>query len=138
MEQKISSMDSLHGWWLDLLRRGELPGDHDGSGVTPRELLFTHYIEHSKRISASRKSIETQLGCFIKAIAPGTKTLNDTVEVRTTNHRGEIGYQSCRGTYHLPTLKACRDALADQCGTLDWEGCPDEWQKAEPYDPKLI
>src|SRR5262249_15675131 len=115
LEQKVSSMDALHGWWLDLLRRGELPGDHGGAGITPRELLFDKYIGHAKHIGTSRRSIETQLGCFIRNIAPGAKAYNESVNVEMKDHRGNFASREYRGTYHLPTLKACRDALAEQC-----------------------
>jgi hypothetical protein len=134
MEQKIASMDSQHSWWLDLLRKGELPGDRDGVGITPRGLLFAHYISHAKRIGANRRSIETQLGYFIRAIAPTTTAVDETVEVLIRDRRGETRALQCRGTYHLPKLKECRDELKKQCGTFNWDGCPDEWQKVEYED----
>jgi Family of unknown function (DUF5906) len=133
-EQKIASMDPLHGWWLDQLRRAELPGDHQGYGVTPRQLLFDHYIEHAKQTGISRRAIETQLGAFIRTVVPGVRPDRAAIIVQFIDRRYQelTNDRTYRGTYRFPTLAECRQEFVRQCGGGDWEGCPDEWQPARP------
>src|SRR5262249_35574650 len=68
VEQKIETATSEQGWWLDVLRNGILPGDWDGTGSAPSELLFDHYVEHARKRGTSRRSIETALGIFLKKV----------------------------------------------------------------------
>jgi hypothetical protein len=52
-EQKVASLDAEQQWWLDILRRGQLPGDREGTGETNCTTLYEHYIDQAQR-AASR------------------------------------------------------------------------------------
>jgi hypothetical protein len=75
VEQKLQAATTEQSWWLDLLRKGMLPGDWDGDGVAPSELLFDDYIEHAKKKGVSRRAIETQLGMFLNRVVGGGRSL---------------------------------------------------------------
>jgi Family of unknown function (DUF5906) len=75
VEQKLQAATTEQSWWLDLLRKGMLPGDWDGDGLAPSELLFDDYIEHAKKKGVSRRAIETQLGMFLNRVVGGGRSL---------------------------------------------------------------
>src|SRR5271165_6254202 len=64
-DQKLQSANPEHSWWVDILRNGVLPGDWEGIGSAPSELLFNDYIEHAKKKGVPRRAIETQIGMFL-------------------------------------------------------------------------
>ena len=71
LEQKLETASAEQGWWLDILRRGTLPGyrdDETPSNESPCEVLYDDYIEHAKKQGVSRRAIETQLGMFLHKI----------------------------------------------------------------------
>jgi hypothetical protein len=127
LDQKIEGMTPEQAWWLDTLMQGALPlrphGIHE-LGVCQREDLFNEYIHHAAVQRVNHRSIETQLGMFLrKQLGAGLKDLRPTV------HRGRI---YC---YGLPPLKDCRRLFSEglgqpvDWGSANWES--EDWQQGE-------
>lgn len=121
VEQKVASLSAELGWWLDLLRSGTLPGDTEGAGVVVRQQLYRDYLEHSKRIGARRRSIETQIGMFLRKYVPELRRF----EQESASGRN-VGY------FEFPSLEECRAALTRLTpGLTDWDA-PSEWVPNNP------
>src|SRR5262245_37395553 len=73
LEQKVASMTPEEAWWLDVLKRGVLPGDCEGEGVAPSAEMYDHYIKHARDRGVARRVSETALGMFLKKFAPGMR-----------------------------------------------------------------
>ena len=141
LDQKVSSMSPEQGWWFDTLARGELPWGCNEPGRCPASRLFDRYVRHASRQGARRRSIETQLGMFLRKYVPGLR-------------KSEGGYDYWSGAqmiymqgmvYAFPTLDACREAFARALGRddgvtawvekADWtlEPTPDPVRGEEPF-----
>jgi hypothetical protein len=67
LDQKLATLTAEQGWWLDLLRSGQLPhGAKDHRNEAPAALLFDHYVRYAGCIGARHKALETQLGIFLR------------------------------------------------------------------------
>ena len=66
--QQVSTMSPEESWWLDMLKRGELPGSVGKPGVTPKDELRRSYQEHAKRRGIARTMNETALGMFLHRV----------------------------------------------------------------------
>jgi Family of unknown function (DUF5906) len=133
LEQKVASMTLEQGWWMEILKNGTLPGDWDGNGKAPTDLLYQHYIEHSKCRGSVRRSIETQLGNFLHDMVPGL------TKPKTTYRYYERGTEKTkRGyVYAFPPLSECRHAFSQKLGGSDlpWDD-DDSWTPdSKPQPP---
>jgi hypothetical protein len=113
-DQKIASLTLEQSWWLDILRRGELPGLFDdcccNSGI-----LYQHYLDRTDKIGRSRKSIETALGMFLRKMV-GTELTDRRSKDRKCRH------------YTFPPLKECRQHFAKAMkANLAWDD-QDKWE----------
>ena len=83
VEQKLEAASPEHGWWLDVLRRGMLPGYREETvprNEMPSETLYDDYIEHAKKQGIPRRAIETKLGMFLsKVVGPNLKREQEDV-----------------------------------------------------------
>jgi hypothetical protein len=120
--QKIASMTPEQAWWLDILRRGILPGDTNGEGVAQRERMYANYINHARDRGVPRRVSETALGMFLTNYVP---------TIRTTRPTDDEGNRPRVRVF--PSLADCREHYAKQlrsegrtAGGLDW-GEQDEW-----------
>jgi hypothetical protein len=135
IEQKLEGASPEQAWWVDILREGVLPGDWDGTGSAPSELLVDHYLEHAKKRGIARRATETALGMFLTKVVKDRVTGDTLRREKQTflghwRHRysGFYDQERKRGlVYIFPTLKACRDRFAALLGEeLEWpEG--DDW-----------
>jgi hypothetical protein len=120
LDQKLASLTTEKGWWLDVLNKGELPyggGIHDDASCRVQH-LFNDYVAHTGK-TGRRRSIETALGMFLNKHVPGLKRGND--------HQGSY--------YVFPTLAECRAAFEKKLQqTFNWTG-PANWWKRERNDP---
>jgi hypothetical protein len=135
VEQQIFSATAEQQWWLDTLRRGELPWGCDGAGECPMNRLVDRYVEHAKQRGVPRRSSETKLGMFLSKAVPGLRRNPDG---RCRSPADPEEYDACN-VYTFPPLKECRDNFARQ-SQFDpgWEGCPVEWRvepRREPAEP---
>ena len=100
VEQKSASLSPEQKWWLDILVRGELPGDVAGGGQIPTRRLQDHYLEHVQRMGVQRKSSETELGMWLRSVAPGLTRKKITVLAAGKSERVP--------GYVFPPLAECR------------------------------
>ena len=105
-EQKLASMSPEQAWWLDLLCRGELPGDSRGIGCCQTGSLFNDYLKHTQRRGIQRRSAETQLGSFLRRAVPGGGP-----------NRSRQAVAKGRGYfYKFPPLSKCREHFDAEFG----------------------
>jgi hypothetical protein len=111
-EQQVASMDEKQTWWLDTLRRGELPSvTKDGDyWVCSSSSIYNTYLHRSEQAGARRRSVETALGMFLsKMVGPN---------LRRTH-----------GKVHFPPLKECRQRFAQLMHfEIDWYDPTAEWK----------
>jgi hypothetical protein len=129
VEQKLETASPEHGWWLDILRRGTLPGyrDETPQNEVSSEVLYVDYIEHAKKQGVPRRAIETQLGIFLqKVVGSGLHRSKKTHVVE--NYTGGVTSEKRGLVYVFPPLSECRQvfaALLNEEITWEWEG--DDW-----------
>ena len=113
-EQKLASLTPEQGWWLDVLRAGRLPGFSAAPGRVSVGTMFEDYVQHAQKSGARRRSIETQLGIFLRKMVPGVrKTFEGTAKI---------------ATYTFPPLKECRAEFEKAVQAAgDWGDGPEEW-----------
>ena len=131
VEQKLEAATPEQGWWLDILRRGSLPGDWNGTGESPSAMLFDDYVEHARKQGVSRRSIETMLGLFLqKIVGPGLQKVKRVYTQAATeaDKRGPI--------YVFPPLKACRKNFAALLNehNIQWDE-EDSWCSPDSEPP---
>jgi hypothetical protein len=113
VEQKLETASPEHGWWLDILRRGMLPGyrgEKEPQNEASSEALYFDYIEHAKKQGVPRRAIETQLGIFLKKVVGPSlyrskkKHFVDEGHYEISEKRGLV--------YVFPPLSECRQSFA--------------------------
>jgi hypothetical protein len=117
LEQQISSLTAEQSWWLDTLMRGELPRGCDVGGRCPTNRLFHQYITRAMRQGIKRRSIEVQLGGFLKKHVPGLRK----VKINYRRWDGLRMVDDDGPVYIFPSLEECREAFATKLGQpIDW------------------
>lgn len=139
LEQKIHSLDSIDGWWLERLMAGTATRR---ASVWVKEIacqtLFDDYILHSERIGVKRKQIETVLGIKLKKLWPGglRKAKRDAEVVERSEVDGSFHNVTKRTwCYLLPSLEDSRahfEALVGQ--KVAW---PVEVDDSKPADREV-
>ena len=122
LDQKVASMTPEQGWWMDTLMRGELPWGCDEHNRCPTARLFDRYISRAMRQGARRRSIEVQIGEFLKKHVPGLQKVKGTYKV----WRGHAVVDQRSGlcvnpvvderssVYVFPALAKCREAFEQE------------------------
>jgi hypothetical protein len=133
LDQKLASLSPEQGWWLDTLARGELPWGVEEQNKCPASRLFDRYVQHASRNSARRRSIETQLGRFLR------KNLPNLV-------KSEASYKYWSGSrmlytqgavYTFPPLDECRDAFAQALRQqVSWSE-KEQWSSEPVPNPEI-
>ncbi len=127
LDQKIASLTVEQSWWLDVLQAGRLPWGAGCANRCAKEMLFDRYIEHANRRGMKRRSIQTQIGIFLKKIVPALQT-------REGSYRSYNGLEMQGSIYEFPTLARCRAAFESFVGQrVEWVG-PADWLE-EPERP---
>jgi hypothetical protein len=108
LDQKLASLTPELGWWLDTLAQGELPWGLEEPGRCPTSRLFDRYARHAMRHGTRRRSLETQLGRFLRKYVPGLIKNQGTYQywsgIEMTLTEGMV--------YAFPPLAECREAFA--------------------------
>ena len=91
-------------------------------GVCLKEALFEQYVQHAQKQGVSHRSIETQIGMFLrKQLGAGLR------DIRPTVNKERI---YC---YGLPPLKDCRRLFSESLGQpVDWgaeDWASEDWQQ---------
>lgn len=130
LDQKISSLSPEASWWFDVLSAGELPGGCQEKGHCPTWVLFNRYIRHASRQGARRRSIEVQVGSFLKEHVKNLQKL----ERRTYEIQTRYGKETQEGRiYKFPSLAECRAEFAEKLKQeITWDD-PDreDWATAK-------
>jgi hypothetical protein len=115
LDQKIASLSPEQGWWIDILKRGQLPHHTRDAqpGRCPGQMLYDDYIKHAKEQGARRRAIETAIGIFLNKNVPGLAS-----DVKTYTIKDATNFESAsssRGTvYIFPPLPECRRAFEEK------------------------
>ena len=117
-EQQVESLGGDDTWLMDILSRGEVPGDADGKGCALTDLVFDHYIQNARNLGwRSHRSSATKLGSYLKnksGVAVG--------KVRVER----------RLYYVFPPLADCRAAFAARLAReVDWLNDATEWRPSQ-------
>jgi hypothetical protein len=115
VEQQIATLTPDQAWWLDILRRGELPGLSQDR-CCDSSLLYHHYTDHLEQSGRSRKSMETGLGIFLrKVVGP------DLIDRRSVDR----SYRH----YRFPSLTECRHRFSEiMKADLKWDD-QEDWKE---------
>jgi hypothetical protein len=120
LDQKLASMTSEQGWWIDVLQRGQLPGGCKDAGKTPSRFLVDDYVAHAMKSGARRRSIATILGDQLKRFVPVIKKIRE--EYSLPDQKSERA-----GVYVFPPLAECRVMFSKLlCQDVSW-GEPYTW-----------
>jgi hypothetical protein len=135
---KMEGLDDKHNWLLDILSAGRLPNDmatNLSANECPASMLFESYIAHAGKTSPRRKkSIQTQLGMWLKKAIPGLRP-------STVNVAMAMEYESVKQmrVWTFPPLRECRAAflkLMNQETTLGfWNDDLHDWNQAKQQTP---
>jgi len=129
LEQKLETAKPEQGWWLDILRRGVLPGyrSDKAQNETPSETLYDDYIEHARKQGVPRRAIETQIGMFLqKVVGPGLHRSKKAYHTR--DRYGTLSVEKRGPVYAFPPLSKCRQLFTGLINeAIGWEGEEDDW-----------
>jgi hypothetical protein len=128
-EQQVASLAPEQQWWLDVLRRGALPGDEEGRGETPTHTLYENYLDRMQRVGVNRKHSETGFGIALRRMVPGISRVRRTI---VSILAGTDRFWA----YALPPLDVCRNEFGRITGDADRsddspdqsEDGPSNWQ----------
>ena len=135
LEQKFASLNPEQAWWLDTLMDGRLPfssvaekDNTDARYCCPVSALFDAYIEHAQKHGVRRRSIEVQLGIFLKKYLPGLVR-------REVKHENRLGAKIITNrfyVYDFPPLAKCRASFAEALQQeIDWGSKKGMWRMTE-------
>jgi Family of unknown function (DUF5906) len=125
LDQKISTLPPLEGWWLDTLTRGQLPGlmlgeSPKGYWTCPSTSIFELYFNHAQKQGIRRRSLEVQIGIFLKKHVPGLRKRESTTKEPASNSPVESRLPADlsaghvrSNVYDFPPLATCRKAFAE-------------------------
>ena len=86
LEQKLRSLDSVDGWWLQRLMDGAPTRALSQWPVSvAKEALFDDYIAYSDKIGIKRRSMESEMGMKMAKLLPGlreTRPWDEAVQKR--------------------------------------------------------
>jgi hypothetical protein len=112
LEQIIESATPEQAWWLDTLKRGQLPCGFPEQKTCPKRSLFLRYIQHAQQQGVRRRAIETRIGMFLtKYVGPELKGERETYTI----HRGVRDIQEFGYIYRFPSLGSAARDLPGRC-----------------------
>jgi hypothetical protein len=148
LEQIIESATPEQAWWLDTLKRGELPWgvlDPANNNTTcientcPKRTLFRRYVQHANQQGARRKVIETKIGMFLnKYVGPELKS--DQKKRYGIYHRSGRRLTEIGSIFTFPLLADCRRRFAQEIQQdLAWEDPNGDWtHEAEQVEDENV
>jgi hypothetical protein len=131
LEQKIKTATPEQAWWLDTLKRGELPWGTDEPTTCVKKKLFLRYIKHASRQGVRRRAIEVMIGMFLKKYVGANLRSDERLSYRVhTPNRGIITKRDW--CFRFPPLNECRDRFAEELQQdITWENLDEEWHHEE-------
>ena len=125
LEQKIESANSEQAWWLDVLKRGNLP-DMIETNTCPKDALYDDYIRHAQLQGVRRRSIETKIGMFLNKYVGSELKSDERITVATGKDVTKPVY-----CYRFPPLVECRKTFAARLQQdVIWSG-HDGWERED-------
>ena len=125
LEQKIETATPEQAWWLDTLKRGELPGKITDLNACRCSALYNHYINHAQQQGARRRAIEVSIGRFLRKYV-GEDAVRRRLTFRASSQSATDSRCWC---YTLPPLAECRDRFAEHLRQeIKWEEDNAEWE----------
>lgn len=119
-EQKVATLPPEQQWWLDILGRGQLPGDEAGTGETQCSKLFSDYLALMKELGVNRRQSETAFGITLRRMVPTIQRVRRRI---VTPSGSQLHY-----LYQLPPLAECRAQLVKLIGETEFASeSPEEW-----------
>ena len=114
-DQKAESLPVQLHWLLDLLVRGQLPGDVNGVGFAPAARLYDPFITKATKIGARRKTWEMAISKMLREWIPG-------IEKSEGSYSDRYGEEKRGRIWHFPPLNVCRAAFDEESGeSWPWE-----------------
>jgi hypothetical protein len=127
-EQKISTLPPEQQWWLDILGRGQLPGDQMGTGESLCTRLFGNYLTLMKELGVNRRQSETAFGITLRRMVPNVK--------RSRRRIAGPGGTQLHWYYRFPSLAECRQQIVRLVGETDFAADSPETWTPEQEDQK--
>jgi hypothetical protein len=127
LEQKLETASPEHGWWLDILGRGVLPGYRDTKAPqneVSAQVLYDDYVEHAKKRGVPRRVIETKLGLFLRKVVGPNLRRSKREKTSSSGTFSTLSGREREPFYEFPPLSECRQAftaLLNEQQVL-WEG----------------
>lgn len=125
--EKINTLSPEHKWWFGILDRGQLPTYPPlSASECVTQYLYEDYVSHSGKTGARHRSIEVQIGKFLKDLMPCLRKQTRAYREKGKDARGQV--------YSFPTLSECRKAferLLQQ--KWEWDG-PSDWLDREEHE----
>jgi len=114
-DQKAESLPVELHWYLDLLMRGQLPGDVNGLGFAPAARLYDHFIDKSNKVGERRKKWEMTISKMLQQWVPG-------IEKSEGKYSDRYGEEKRGRIWHFPPLDVCRAAFDEESSeSWPWE-----------------
>jgi hypothetical protein len=136
LEQIIDTATPEQAWWLDTLKRGELPWgvlDPNTNNATcikdmcPKRTLFRRYIQHANFQGVRRRAIEVKIGMFLNKYV-GTDLKCDQKKKYSIYQRSGRRLTETGWVYTFPPLQECRQRFAKEMQQpIAWENADADW-----------
>ena len=122
-QQQDYTLSYEESWWYEKLKNGDLLNGTDGwPESVVKELLFTDWIEHAKRLNIQRRGTETAWNQFLKREIGGEFLVKQRwVQTKEYDERGVATVRKERKSVLLvPSLARCREIWDKNHGKRDW------------------
>lgn len=130
-EQLIATLPPEEGWIADLLMNALLPGDWDGVGQSPAEILYDSYLQRTARRGISRKAIEMKLSIFLRNLFP-------EIGKRQRGYIDWHGNERSGMVWTFPSLGDARTAFEKHVGNAMPWGAIEAWLPTPRPDPETF
>jgi len=128
LEQIIETATPEQAWWLDTLKRGELPWGISEANTCPKKTLFRRYVQHANLQGTRRRAVEVKIGIFLTRYV-GPNLVSDQKKTYRFYHRNGRRFEERGWVYTFPPLKECRERFAQemQQDTIEWDDVDANW-----------
>ena len=125
LEQKLETASPEHGWWLDILRRGVLPGYRDDKDAAERDAVGSALRRlHRARQEAGRVPAgDRNAARHVPAEGRGTGPSPEQEEIPRQKTATDLSVEKRGLVYAFPPLSECRQSFAGLINEeITWEG----------------
>jgi len=123
VNQKLESLPPELGWWLKLLREGELPAHCEWGSHVVTASLHQAYIDDMKELGINRRLNQVHFTRRLRRMIPDTASSGVQLRVKL-EQPGEYGQGEVKRAwgYTIEDLEGCRIFMEQQLGkALDWD-----------------